>query len=454
MRKFLGIIIGLAIISPVIVQAVPVSWDKSGSVLQPLRTSWSDQVKIPYFTATSTSNASSITHRLTVGTSTGSSAQLELFNQDSTRSTGAIRTISNSSAGADYDWRCDSPNCDLEFVETDQISPAGKYEIDVNNDLLRFNGRNGADNSFNTFVVLRREDHASQGKIGLFTGFGVGSARLELQGTTTLDHFAITSVDGSSGNIFHVKQSGAVGIGTTTPFAKLAVNPVAGDGLSFLVGSSTGTAFSVSNKNFVGIGTANPLNEFMIQSNSSASRDIFAIRNSLGNDIFQIRNTNNMSALRMYNSTNSELLRFDPGANLGAGSFISGLTGFGSTTPFTTIAVGTNAVPGSILVAEHRPATSTSITIDWKNGNQQNIRTGTSATTITFSNATDGGTLKLIVCNPGTSAGAITFATQILWAGGTAPTQTTTANKCDVWSFIATQATSTLKIFGTQTASF
>jgi hypothetical protein len=46
------------------------------------------------------------------------------------------------------------------------------------------------------------------------------------------------------------------------------------------------------------------------------------------------------------------------------------------------------------------------------------------------------------------------WGTGILWSGGSAPTQTTTANKCDIWSFLATQATSTLVIFGAQTSNF
>ncbi len=41
-------------------------------------------------------------------------------------------------------------------------------------------------------------------------------------------------------------QNRRIGIGTTTPFAKLSVNPVAGDVVSFVIGSSTATQLSVS----------------------------------------------------------------------------------------------------------------------------------------------------------------------------------------------------------------
>lgn len=127
--------------------------------------------------------------------------------------------------------------------------------------------------------------------------------------------------------------------------------------------------------------------------------------------------------------------------------------GVGSTTPSTLLSVGTPATPGTILDAENTLSTTTSMTIDFKSGNQQLLRTGTPATSIAFTNALPGASLRLIVCNPGASAGAVTFS-GVEWAGGTVPTQTTTLNQCDVWSFVVTQATSTTKIFGAQSAAF
>jgi hypothetical protein len=109
---------------------------------------------------------------------------------------------------------------------------------------------------------------------------------------------------------------------------------------------------------------------------------------------------------------------------------------------------------GSLLVYEGQPATTTSITVNWAAGNQQNIRLGTAGTTISFTNYSAGQKLVLTICNPGSAAGAITWGTQILWPAGTAPAQTTTADKCDVWSFLATQGTSTLKVLGSQSANF
>ncbi len=118
--------------------------------------------------------------------------------------------------------------------------------------------------------------------------------------------------------------------------------------------------------------------------------------------------------------------------------------GIASSTPTTKLSLG----QGAILVPEYQPATSTSMTIDWRNGNQQLVRTGTAATAIAFSNFVVGQKLALILCNPGSSAGAITFSGAILWPANTIPTTTTTANKCDIFTFLATNGTSTPVILG------
>lgn len=92
-------------------------------------------------------------------------------------------------------------------------------------------------------------------------------------------------------------------------------------------------------------------------------------------------------------------------------------------------------------------ATSTTYTINWVSTCPSfTYNTGTSATTISLINATTSnmvGSRKIVtLCNPGSTGGAITWK-GVQWIG-TAPTQTTTANKCDVYSFFVTSATSTV----------
>ena len=129
--------------------------------------------------------------------------------------------------------------------------------------------------------------------------------------------------------------------------------------------------------------------------------------------------------------------------------------GINTASPAVSLSVAT----GSIAVSEYAwgTATSTTMTVDWKRANTQNIRISTAGVTITQVNATTtpGAVLKLVVCNPTSgTAGTITWGNPIYWTGGTAPTQTTTANHCDVWSFLSTNSTSTAVIFGSQTPNF
>lgn len=140
---------------------------------------------------------------------------------------------------------------------------------------------------------------------------------------------------------------------------------------------------------------------------------------------------------------------------------VNGRQGIGSTTPTMALSIGsTGSNYGSIVDTENPVATSTGITIDWKQGNSQLIQLGTVATKIGFNNAsTSGEHLLLTICNPGSTAGAITWIAPIEWsAGGTLPTQTTTANVCDDYYFHLTQATSTKsgtpKVFGSQNPNY
>ncbi len=123
---------------------------------------------------------------------------------------------------------------------------------------------------------------------------------------------------------------------------------------------------------------------------------------------------------------------------------------FATTTVAGTATTSTSALTllnsGGINVSASQPATSTSITLDWSaTPLQVEYQIGTSATTITVINATTtpfwGSTKRVWVCNPASTAGAITWV-GVEWFGAT-PTQTTTAGACDMYGFNITKATST-----------
>jgi len=84
-------------------------------------------------------------------------------------------------------------------------------------------------------------------------------------GTLTITSSTATSTLSTGGltigtNQFVVQQtSGNVGIGTTSPWGFLSINPnVIGTGPEFVVGSSTATSFIVTNGGQLGIGTTSP----------------------------------------------------------------------------------------------------------------------------------------------------------------------------------------------------
>ena len=62
----------------------------------------------------------------------------------------ALRIRQAGRHGGAASIRIDDPNPDIEFVETDQVAPAGKYEVAVQADKLQINGRNAANDDFDT----------------------------------------------------------------------------------------------------------------------------------------------------------------------------------------------------------------------------------------------------------------------------------------------------------------
>jgi hypothetical protein len=97
--------------------------------------------------------------------------------------------------------RIDDPNPDIEFVETDQIAPAGKYEIAVQSDKLQINGRSASDTGFDTIIVFQRL--AAGGNIGIRTTsqFGGGQGVIAIANAT-----AAPSVNPAGAGILYVED--------------------------------------------------------------------------------------------------------------------------------------------------------------------------------------------------------------------------------------------------------
>jgi len=91
----------------------------------------------------------------------------------------ALRIRQAGKRGGAASIRIDDPNPDIEFIETDQVAPAGKYEIAVQSDKLQINGRNASDKGFETIAVFQRE--AAGGNIGLRTTSQFGGGILYVE---------------------------------------------------------------------------------------------------------------------------------------------------------------------------------------------------------------------------------------------------------------------------------
>ena len=129
------------------------------------------------------------------------SAVLELTATNPEYNQPALRIRQASKCGGAASIRIDDPNPDIEFVETDQVTPAGKYEIAVQSDKLQINGRNASDDSFETIVVFQRL--AAGGNIGIRTKSQFGGGR----GVIAIHNASVApTVNPSSGGILYVED--------------------------------------------------------------------------------------------------------------------------------------------------------------------------------------------------------------------------------------------------------
>lgn len=146
-----------------------------------------------------------------------------------------------------------------------------------------------------------------------------------------------------------------------------------------------------------------------------------------------------------------------------------GKLGIGSTTPFSTLSIGSGNASSSVTVSEYAYGksgnlpTSTTQTLSPNTSNKILWPLGSSATTLTLCNFIPGQQLTVRVTNPNGTAGALTWntcsGTQLYWPSKTTPTQTTTANDWDIWSFTASASvgsstSNVIMISGAQTPGF
>jgi hypothetical protein len=119
-------------------------------------------------------------------------------------------------------------------------------------------------------------------------------------------------------------------------------------------------------------------------------------------------------------------------ANLAAA--VTGETGSGALV-FGTAPTLSNPTVTNYVETPYSANSSTAITLDLANGTVQ-IITLTGNATITMPTATSGKSFVMLLKQDGTGSRTVTWST-VKWAGGTAPTITSTASRLDLLSFFA-----------------
>ena len=279
------------------------------------------------------------------------------------------------------------------------------------------------------------------------------SANLTFSGTV------LTTVD--------IVSTGSVGVGTTTPYAKLSVSTAAqqdGNLPLFSVASTTNaTLFNVLGSGNVGVGTSSPFRLLSLKAAVATAQQAIAYDDANNTDIL----TSSVGDMFVYPSGNDAIFNNSTlwvctggsgntngcpsGTPTGQGNLIvETALGIASSTPWTALSLGADK---AITTTEKALSDGATIAIDWKQGNQQLVTLGGNRT-ITFDGYIPGQTLRLVVCQDATGSRTLTWPAAVLWSGGTAPTLTTTANKCDVATFLTTTATGTVKVLGSTVANF
>jgi hypothetical protein len=135
------------------------------------------------------------------GTLDSASAVLEVSATNPEYNQPALHIRQAGKRGGAASIRIDDPNPDIEFVETDQTPPAGKYEIAVQSDKLQINGRQNDDKGFETIIVFQRL--GAGGNIGFRTTSEFGKG----QGVIAIANASIApSINPAGGGILYVEE--------------------------------------------------------------------------------------------------------------------------------------------------------------------------------------------------------------------------------------------------------
>jgi hypothetical protein len=160
--------------------------------------------------------------------------------------------------------------------------------------------------------------------IGLYIGSGTAYTAAS---TTNAVGLVVDAPSGAANNYAALFNKGSVGIGSTTPWAQLSVNPNGVTGPEFAIGSSTKTDFLVTNGGLVGVGTTSP-----------------------------------WARLSVSNSSSFPALAIEQKGTGAAATFLGGNVGIGSTTPWAQLSINPNGLTGPAFAIGSSTGTSFVVT--------------------------------------------------------------------------------------------
>lgn len=171
---------------------------------------------------------------------------------------------------------------------------------------------------------------------------------------------------------------GMVGISSSTPFAQLAVNPVAGALNQFVVGSSTGTSLIITNNGNIGIGTTTPTARFVSVAASTTAGTIQTGYNGVVAIIAGLENATTM-LFQVIDQWGRRITGGDTPALSSCGTSPSFIGAANDNT--MTIQVGSVAATGCTATFAHAWPTAPSCNVTERTGSITNVLSYTVTTT-------------------------------------------------------------------------